>query len=106
MYRAAVPPQWRTNRTHTGASGTLLLPKLLARSRNQLLVLGSVRSRPLPGAIMLYRFPQQILVDRAKDLVGEFQRANFFTAQIVNVDRCHFVFSCGAGISPAILVLA
>ncbi len=43
----------------------------------------------LGGAIMFYRLPQQVLVHRAKNLVSQFQAANFGSAQIVNVNACH-----------------
>jgi hypothetical protein len=49
----------------------------------------------LPGAVMLDRFPEQVFVDRAKNFVSEIERADFFAAQIVNVNRCH-VFSLAA----------
>jgi hypothetical protein len=37
-----------------------------------------MRSGALPGAVMLYRLPEQIFVDRAKNFVGQLERANFF----------------------------
>ena len=51
--------------------------------------LGLVRSGALPGAVMLHRFPEQIFVDRAEDLIGEIDRPDLLAAQIVNINRCH-----------------
>ena len=67
-------PQWRTNGADTGAPRALLLPQLLARAGNQLLVLGGVRARALRGAVVLHRLPQQVFVHRAENFVGQVER--------------------------------
>ena len=41
---------------------------------------------------MLHRFPQQVFVDCAENLIGQLQRADFFAAQIYYVNRCHNLF--------------
>src|SRR5438034_1092761 len=41
--------------------------------------------------ILLHCFPEQILVHRAKDFVGQFERPNFCSAQIVNIYSCHML---------------
>jgi hypothetical protein len=66
-----------------------LPPQLLARSGNQLLVLGGMRAGAERSAVMLDRFPEQVFVDRAKNFVGEIERAYLAAGQIVNVNRCH-----------------
>ena len=53
------------------------------------LVLGRVRSGALPGAVVLHRFPEQVFVHRAENLIGEIERADLLAAQIVNINRCH-----------------
>ena len=83
----------RPDRSDAGAAGALLLPQFLARTGNFPAALGFVRSGVLPGAVMLHRFPEQIFVDRAEDLVGQIERPDLFAAQIVYVYRCH-IFSC------------
>src|SRR5580692_4696231 len=39
MHCAAMPPEWRTNRTHASPPCSLLLPKFLAGSGDQFLIL-------------------------------------------------------------------
>src|SRR2546426_2405358 len=102
MPRPAVPPQRRADRADAGASRALLLPKLLARTRNLPAGLGRMRPRALPGAIVVHRLPEQVFIDRAENLVGKIQRANFLPAQIVYVDSRHIAFRVGAGDSPAL----
>src|SRR5579863_4521654 len=92
MHRRAVPPQWRPNRSNTRAAGPLLLPQLLAGAGNFPARLGLVRSGALPGAVVLHRFPEQVFVDRAEDLIGEIECPYLLAAQIVNINRCH-IFS-------------
>ena len=102
MHRAAVPPQRRANGTHARAPRALLLPELFARAGHQLLVLGGVRAGALCGAVVLHRFPQQVLVDRAEDFVGQFEGANLGPAQIMNVDALPYSFRyAAAGSRPA-----
>src|SRR3954463_15520704 len=96
---ATVAPQWRTDGAHAGASGALLLPKFLARARDQLLVLGGVGTLALRGAVVLYRLPQQVFVHRAKDFFGEVERADLFAIQIMYVDGCH-CFALGYWLWP------
>src|SRR5947207_4691910 len=45
----------------------------------------------LPGAVVVHRLPQQVLIDRAKNLVSEIERADFLAAHIVNINRCHML---------------
>jgi len=37
-----------------------------------------MRTRTLGGAIMLYRFPEQIFIDTAEDLIRQVKGADFF----------------------------
>jgi hypothetical protein len=55
-----------------------------------------VSAGTLRGAVMLDRFPQKVFVDRAKNFIGEIERANLLPAQVVNVDSCHISlpFAC------------
>ena len=55
---------------------------------------GFVRTGALPGAVMLHRFPEQILVDRAENFVGQVERPNLLAAQIVNIDSRHMSCLC------------
>src|SRR5215469_4397470 len=97
MHGAAVPPQRRTDGADAGASRALLLPELLAGSRNPPAVLGRVGAGALPGAVMLHRLPQQVFMDGAKNLVRQLQRAYRLAAQIVNVDSSHIGFLLAGG---------
>src|SRR5207244_12642557 len=91
LHTAAMSPQRLANGSHTGVTGTLLLPELLSRAREQLLIFCGVSAGTLGSAIVRDRFPEQVLVDRAEDLVGEFEDPYLGSAQIVNVDVCHNV---------------
>ena len=82
MDRAAMPPQRGADRRDTRPSRALLLPELLAGAAHQTASLGGVGPRPQTGAVMLYRFPKQVFVDRAENFVGQLQRAHFFAVQI------------------------
>ena len=75
-------PQRRPDRTYASAASTLLAPQLLTRTRDQLAVLGGMGSCALTGAIVLYRFPEQVLVDAAENLFGQLEAAYFFPGQI------------------------
>ena len=77
-----MPPQRRTDRADTGAARALLLPQLLARAGDQLLVLGGVRAGALRGAVMLHRFPQQVFVDRAEDFIGQIERPDLLPLRL------------------------
>ena len=55
---------------------------------------------------MLHRFPQQIFIDRAENLIGKIQRPNLFAAQIVYVNRCHIASHVARAPSPACLTLS
>src|ERR1035437_1941307 len=90
--RAAVPPQWRANGAHARAPGALLLPQLLTCAAHQLLVLGGVGTGTLSGAIVPHRFPQQVLVHRAKNFIGQFQGTYLFAAEIHYINRRHSFF--------------
>src|ERR1019366_389112 len=92
VYGAAVPPQWRANGAHACASGALLLPQLLTRAAHQLLVLGGVGTGTLPRAVVLHRFPQQALVHRAENFVGQFEGTYLFAAEIHYINRRHSLF--------------
>src|SRR5258708_15700305 len=92
MHRVSMPPQWRTDRSDAGAPRAFLLPELFTGAGNFPAALGFVRSGALPGAVVLHRFPEQILVDRAKNLVGQVECAHLRAAQIVYVDSCHIAF--------------
>src|ERR1019366_8016523 len=87
--RTAVAPQWRTDRAHTCAARSLLLPELLACAGNQLLVLGGVRAAVLPGAVMLHRFPKQVFVHRTEHFIGQFERTDFLAIQVHYIDCRH-----------------
>src|ERR1017187_3786259 len=89
VHRAAVPPEWRTDRANTRAPRALLLPQLLARTGNLPAGLGRVRAAVLPGAVMLHRFPEQVFVDRTENFVGEIEGPDLGAAQIVNINSCH-----------------
>src|SRR5581483_3970755 len=89
VHRVAMPPQWGPDRSDTGAACALLLPQLLARAGNFPAALGFVRAGALPGAVVFHRFPEQVFVDRAEDLVGQIEGSDLFTAQIVYINRCH-----------------
>src|SRR5437660_1022641 len=107
MYGRAVPPQWRTDRANAGAPRALLLPQLLARTGYLPAGLGGVGAAVLSGAVMLYRLPDQIFVDRAEDFVGEVEGSDLLAAQIVYVDSCHIASHVArtpssATLSPAV----
>src|SRR5690349_6515653 len=89
MHRAPMPPQRRADGADASAARALLLPQLLARAGDQLLVLGGVSAGAVGGAVVLHRFPQQVFIDRAEDLIGQVKRADLLPAQIMNVDSCH-----------------
>src|SRR5579871_4864002 len=99
MHRAAVTPQRRADRPDTRAARALLLPELFARTGNLPASFGLVRSGALAGAVMFHRLPEQVFIDRPKNLVREVERADLFAAQIVNINRCH-------SSSPATLTLS
>src|SRR4051812_6266849 len=89
MHRITMPPQWRTDGSNARPPRPLLLPQLLARPGNFPAALGLVRSSALSGAVVLHRFPEQIFIHRAEDLIGEIECPDFLAAQIVNINRCH-----------------
>src|SRR5438105_3318444 len=89
MHGGTMTPQWRAHRTNTRPSSSLLLPQLLARAGNLPAGLGRVRAAMLQSAVVLDRFPQQVFIDRAENLVGQFQRPDFSAAQILNLYGCH-----------------
>ena len=76
--RAAMTPQRRTDGTHAGAAGALLLPQLLARTRNFPADLGLGRAATrMPGAIVAHRLVDQLFVHfGAEDGVGQIDRAD------------------------------
>ena len=104
MHRVAMPPQWRPDRSDAGPSRALLLPELLARAGNFPAALGFVRAGALRGAVMFHRFPQQIFVDRAENLVGQVERPDLLAAQIVYIDRRHICSRSGGRIRPHCLL--
>src|SRR5215471_7322015 len=89
MDRTAVTPKRRTDRAHAGASSALLLPELLACTRNQLLILGGVRTVTLRRAEVRDRFVEQVLIHRAEDFIGQLKGAYLLSAQIYHVNVCH-----------------
>src|SRR5579871_5493589 len=100
VHRPAVPPQRRTDRADASAPRAFLLPQLLARSGNLPAGLGRVRAAMLPGAVVLYRFPEQVFVHGAENLVSQVQASDLLATQIVNIDSCHIasrLCPCGAG---------
>src|SRR5579859_1552158 len=110
VHRAAVTPDRRTHRANAGAAGTLLLPQLLARTRDQLLVLGGGSTLPHRSPIVLHCFPQQGLVDLfwREDLVRQLQRAYCFSTEIDYINVCHLFSSrtahranCPQGLQPS-----
>src|ERR1019366_6987660 len=100
MDRAAMPPQWGTDRRDTRPARALLLPQLLAGAAHQSAGLGGGGPGPQAGAVMLYRFPKQVFVDRAKYFVGQLQRAYFFAVQIHYINRRHNVFPISYQLPP------
>src|SRR5579862_1910744 len=102
MDGTAMAPQRRPDRADTRSPSALLLPKLLAGTGNAPAILGGMRARPLPSAVVPHRFPQQVFVDRAENLIGEIQRADLGAAQVVNINGCHCLLSTAAtGFWPA-----
>ena len=53
-----------------------------------------MRAAVLSGAVMLYRFPDQIFIHRAEDFIGEIEGADLLPCQIVYVDSCHIASRC------------
>ena len=90
MDRAAVPPERRTDRTHTGAAGALLLPQLLARARHFTAGLGLVRAARAGPPDTAGPLRRSGLVDLgAEHVVGEIERADFLIFKIDNIDSRH-----------------
>src|SRR5579875_808606 len=88
--RSAATPQRRTDRAHASAARALLLPQLASRTRNQLAVLGGMRSLPQAGAVVFHRLPQKRLVHlAAKHLVEQFEVADFLARQALDLDLRH-----------------
>ena len=52
-----------------------------------------MRAGSLSGTIVLDRFPEQVLVDRAEDFLGEFERSDFLAGQIQNIDVIASIFA-------------
>src|SRR6266446_2557933 len=48
-----------------------------------------MRARTRGGAIVCDRLPEQVFVDRAENLLGQFHRPSLGSAQIVNINSCH-----------------
>src|SRR5215469_6708296 len=48
-----------------------------------------MRSCALSGPVVVHRFPQQVFVYCAENLIGEFQGAHFLACQINYVNLCH-----------------
>jgi hypothetical protein len=46
---------------------------------------------------MLYRFPEKVFVNTAKDLVGQLQRARLLAFEIYNIDLSHIELLWTAG---------
>src|SRR5438270_788412 len=46
---------------------------------------------------MLYRFPQEVFINTAKDLVGQLQRACLLAFEIYNIDLSHIELLWTAG---------
>src|SRR6478752_6002115 len=46
---------------------------------------------------MLYRFPEKVFIDTAKDLVGQLQRACLLAFEIYNIDLSHIELLWTAG---------
>ena len=76
MYRRAMPPQRRPDRSNARPARALLLPQLLARARHFPPGFRLVRSGALAGAVVLHRLPEQVFVDRAENLVGQVERSD------------------------------
>jgi len=106
-----MPPKRRTNGADARAARALLFPELLAGAAHQLLVLGGMSTGPLPCAVMLHRFPEQVLVHRTEYLIGQFERTYLFAAEIYYINRCHVFFqlsvvSCQLSVPPVSLATA
>src|SRR5215831_7702488 len=87
-------PDRAADRTHTGASGALLLPELLTRTGDFRAGLHLVGARALRCRILPDRFVQQRFVDfGAEDFVRQLERADLLIIQIKNINRWHGVTS-------------
>src|SRR5208283_3970626 len=83
VHRAAVAPDGRTDRTHAGPAGALLLPQLFAAARHLAAHLGFVRAAVVAGLKVPYRFIQERVVDLGREyFVGQFQLADLLVLQI------------------------
>ncbi len=51
-----------------------------------------MRAGALPGAVMPYRFPQQVFIHRAEYFIGQFEGTYLFAAQIHYINRRHVFF--------------
>src|SRR5216683_2029521 len=51
-----------------------------------------MRTRTLGGAIVLHRFPEQVFIDSAEDLVRQIKGADFFALQVYYINLCHLLF--------------
>ena len=72
VHRAAVPPQRRPDRTNTRPSRALSASTASCPNRKPASgLLVACVPRVLPGAVMLHRFPEQVFVHRAENLIGE-----------------------------------
>src|SRR5208337_1532883 len=102
VHCAAMPPQRRANGSDARASGALLLPQFLARTTYQLAVLGGVGAGTLPGAVVLHRFPQHVLVYCAEYFISELEGADPPATEIHNINRSHSLFRIGSTRSHSI----
>src|SRR5687767_10736042 len=85
-----MPPQGRTNRTHSGAAGALLLPELLARTGYLPADLRLRRTGTDARAVVADSFVNQRLIHfRAKDFVAQIERSDDLIAEIENINARH-----------------
>src|SRR6202011_5131672 len=88
--RTATTPERSADRTDARATGSLLLPELLAGAGDSIAGLGGGGTLTEGGAIVLDRLPQEGVVDlRGEDLVGEFELSDLGPAEIDYIDVCH-----------------
>src|ERR1700761_5916538 len=90
MNRTTTTPERSANRADTCAAGSLLLPELLACTRDLVAVLGGGGSLPKRGPVVLDRLPKEAVVDLCReDLVDEFELSDLGPSEIYYVDVCH-----------------
>src|SRR6202012_5819498 len=99
--RTTATPERSADRAHARAARALLLPQLLARTRNQLAILRRVRSLAQTGAVVLHRLPEQRLVHfTGEHLIEQFEVTDFLAREALDLDLRHRLTSLSV---PAIV---